>query len=140
MSKQFYQEFKTVMEMVYVVQKAYYAYPTWTPDQIAEFEQKFATNLLKSYKSPHFCKEYAAYEQAVALKHRLKSPQTATEKRLVKILKELELINLACQPYRLEDKEYYRKQADTRLKYEKRLKANQEKNFPPIYSNPKGRK
>lgn len=136
MSKTFYQEFKTVMEMVYVVQKAYMAYPKWTINQIEEFEQKFAANLLKCYKSQRFCKEYAAYEQAVALKHRLKSPQTATEKRLVKILKELELINLACQPYHLDNKEIYRRQADTRLKYEKRLKANQEKPFPPIYINP----
>lgn len=125
MSEKSYQEFKTVMEMVYVVQRAYFAYPRWAINQIEEFEQKFAANLLECYKNRRFCKEYAAYEQAVALKHRLKSPQTATEKRLVKILKELELINLACQPYRLEDKEYYRKQADTRLKYEKRLKANQ---------------
>lgn len=122
-----YQEFKTVMEMAYVVQKSYYAYPKWTSSQIQEFEQKFATNLLKCYKNHRFCREYADYEQAIAKKSNLASPQTSHEKRLKKILKELVLIDLACQPYHLDNKELYRKQADTRLKYEKGLKANQRK-------------
>lgn len=136
MSKKFYQEFKTVMEMVYVVQKAYMAYPKWTINQVEEFEQKFAANLLRCYKNRRFCKEYAAYEQAVAQKNSLKSPKTSLEKRLSKILKELELITLACQPYHLDNKEIYRKQADTRLKYEKRLSANQ-KTSPLFYNQPK---
>lgn len=126
MQQQSYQNFKTVMEMVYVVQKAYYERTAWDNAQINEFEQKFAANMLKCQRNRRFCKEYADYEQAIAYKNSLLFPQTATEKRLKKILKELELIDLACRPYHLEDKEYYRKQADTRLKYEKRLKANQE--------------
>ena len=113
------------MEMVYVVQKAYYERFAWDKVQIEEFEQKFAANMLKCQKSRRFCKEYADYEQAIACKNNLLFSKTATERCLKKILKELELIDLACQPYHLDNKEVYRKQADTRLKYEKRLKANQ---------------
>ena len=133
-----YQEFKTVMEMAYVVQKAYYAYSKWTTKQIEAFEQKFAANLMKCCKSPRFCKEYAMYELAVAQKCYIKIPQNAKEKRLNKILRELALIDLACQPYHLECKEIYRKQADTRLKYEKRLQANQRKNLLHFYRVSKG--
>jgi len=125
MSEKSYQEFKTVMEMVYVVQRAYYERTAWDNAQINEFEQKFAANMLKCQRNRRFCKEYADYEQAVAQKDSWKSPKTALEKRLNKILKELELINLACQPYHSDNKEIMRKQAATRLKYEKRLKDNQ---------------
>ena len=53
------------------------------------------------------------------------SPKSARRARLNKILKEIENIKLACEPYQLNKKEIWRKQADTRLKYEKRLYNNE---------------
>jgi len=119
-----YKKFKTITEMIYVIEKAYTAKERWTEAQRQTFEKGFAENLLEMQKNRKFQKEYALYEEAVAQGEIIMSPQNARQMRLNKVLKEIECIKLACQPYRLDNKEVWRKQADTRLKYEKRLRNN----------------
>ena len=118
----FYRKFKTVNEMIYVINKAYAENTRWTDEQQQSFEQEFAANLMQMLQNKKFQKEYALYEEAVAQGKVIMSPQSARQARLNKILKEIENIKLACEPYQLNKKEIWRKQADTRLKYEKRLR------------------
>ena len=121
----FYRKFKTVNEMIYVINKAYAENTRWTDEQQQSFEQEFATNLMQMLQNKKFQKEYALYEEAVAQGKVIMSPQSARQARLNKILKEIENIKLACEPYQLSKKEIWRRQADTRLKYEKRLYNNE---------------
>lgn len=121
----FYRKFKTVNEMIYVINKAYAENTRWTDEQQQNFEQEFAINLMQMLQNKKFQKEYALYEEAVAQGKVIMSPQSARQARLNKILKEIENIKLACEPYQLNKKEIWRKQADTRLKYEKRLYNNE---------------
>jgi len=122
-----YKDFKTVMEMVYVLQKMSNVKVEWTTEQIKQFEQNFADNMEKCQKSKKFCREYNDYENAVAQRVKIIPPKNKQQRKLNKIIDELVAINLACQPYQLENKEIWRKQADTRLKYEKRLLSNRKK-------------
>jgi len=111
--------------MIYVINKAYAENTRWTDEQQQNFEQEFAINLMQMLQNKKFQKEYALYEEAVAQGKVIMSPQSARQARLNKILKEIENIKLACEPYQLNKKEIWRKQADTRLKYEKRLYNNE---------------
>lgn len=120
-----YKEFKTVKEMVYIIEKAYTAKEQWSKAEQQAFEEGFAENLLRMQKNKKFQREYELYEEAVAQRQIIQSPQSARQVKLNKILKEIEYIKLACQPYRLDNKEIWRRQADTRLKYEKRLYNNE---------------
>lgn len=130
-----YQEFKTVKEMIYIIEKAYAAKKQWTEAEQQAFEEGFAENLLCMQKNKKFQREYELYEEAVAQRQIIQSPQNARQVKLNKILKEIEYIKLACQPYRLDNKEIWRRQADTRLKYEKRLDNNLKTNM--LLSNKK---
>ena len=123
MSEPFYQEFKSVLEMIYVVEKAHYSH--LTAEQKQYFEQNFVRNLLRMQQNKRFQKDYALYEEATAQGKIIRPTQDAHQEKLNALLKEMVAIDLACQPYRLENKEIWRKQADTRLKYEKRLKNNE---------------
>ena len=126
--------FSTVMEMIYVLNKAYANGKNWTEEQKHSFEQNFTENLMLMLQNKKFQKEYALYEEATAQGKIIMSPKSARQVKLNRILREIENITLSCQPYRLDNKEIWHKQADTRLKYEKRLKANQENYFLPIYN------
>ena len=119
-----YKEFKTVMEMVYVVQKMNHTQQNFSLAEKEEFNKKFVSNMAKCQTNRRFCKEYADYDEAVAQRKIILPPENAHQARLNKILKEITAIDLACQPYQLDNKEIWRKQADTRLKYEKRLDNN----------------
>ena len=117
-----YREFKTVNEMIYVIEKAYAMKEHRSEEEWQAFEKGFAENILRMQKNKKFQKEYELYEEAVAQGKIIMSPKSAHQARLNKILKEIEYIKLACQPFQLGNKEIWRKQADTRLKYEKRLR------------------
>lgn len=117
-----YKEFKTIMEMIYIIEKAYTMKERWTEAERQAFEEGFVNNLLRMQKNKKFQKEYALYEEAAAQKQIIIPPKNAYQARLNKILKEIEYIKLACQPFQLGNKEIWHKQADTRLKYEKRLR------------------
>lgn len=115
-----YREFKTVMEMVYILQR--FSRIERSEIETQEFTQRFAQNMLKCWQNRKFCREYRDYEEALAKKDQLKSPKNKREAKLSKILQEVTLIDLACGPLCKDNKEIMRKQADTRLKYEKKLK------------------
>lgn len=115
-----YYKFKTVMEMVYVIEKANNSH--WSKEQMQHFEHNFVENLLTCLQNKKFQKDYALYEEAMAQKHVIIPPEKAYQGKLNRILTEIENIKLSCQSYRLDNKEIWRKQADTRLKYEKRLR------------------
>jgi len=119
-----YQEFKSVMEMVYVVQKMSYAQQSLSAAEIEEFNRNFVANMEKCQKSKKFRREYKDYELASAQGKLIIPPENTQQIRLNKILKEIAAIDLACQPYQSENKEIRCQQADTRLKYEKRLDNN----------------
>ena len=56
-----YRKFKTVNEMIYVINKAYAENMRWTKEQQQSFEQEFAANLIQMLKNKKFQKEYALY-------------------------------------------------------------------------------
>ena len=114
--------FSTVMEMIYVLTKAYVNDKNWTKEQKQRFEQNFTKNLMHMLQNKKFQKEYALYEEATAQRYAIIPPRNVHQAKLNRILKEIENITLSCQPYQLDNKEIWHKQADTRLKYEKRLK------------------
>ena len=119
-----YQEFETVMEMVYIRQKAYYAQKrkAWTKEQKEDFDKKFRANLTRCQKKSEFCKDYADYAEA-SVRGFISKPRTSKDVKLNKITKEIEDIDLACQPLVM-DKEICERQRKTRFKYEKALYGN----------------
>jgi len=124
-----YQEFKNVMEMAYIMEKAQANKERWSTAEREIFEDALIQNFWRMQKNKTFQKEYKLYEEASAQGQIITPPQNTHQATLNKILKEIENIKLACQPYRLDNKEILRKQADIRLKYEKALRANKEKNI-----------
>ena len=120
-----HQEFKTVNEMIYVICKYIYAKKNWTKTQKQEFEERFVENLIRMQQNKKFQKEYMLYEEATAQGKIIVSPQNQRQEKLNEILKEMVAIDLACRPFALDDREIWHKQADTRLKYEKRLRTNE---------------
>ena len=61
-----YKEFKTVMEMIYIIEKAHAMEYRWTETDRQIFEENFVKNLLQMQKNKKFQKEYALYEEAIA--------------------------------------------------------------------------
>lgn len=112
------------MEMFYVIEKANNSH--WSKEQMQHFEHNFVENLLTCLQNKKFQKDYALYEEAMAQKHVIIPPEKAYQGKLNRIPTEIENIKLSCQSYRLDNKEIWRKQADIRLKYEKRLRNKQQ--------------
>lgn len=115
------------MEMAYVLRKNFSKYPTWTEHQAQEFNRKFTKNMIQCSTNPRFCKDLVLYEEATIRKKNSLPPQTKQDIKLNNIIKELELIEQACLPFRVDNREVMYQQANTRLKYEKALRANKEK-------------
>jgi len=118
-----YKEFKTVMEMVYVMQKAHYAKRNWSKAQKDEFEKKFSENYEKCQRNPQFQKDYMDYAEA-SEQGIIKNPKNQREVQLNGILEEVNAIDLACQPLQLDRPSIIKKQRAVRFKYEQRLDAN----------------
>lgn len=112
-----YREFKTVMEMVYVLNKAYINNVNQTDEQKSRFEQNFAANLLHMLQNKKFQKEYALYEEALAQGKIIFPPKTWHQVRLNAILREVYRIEQACQ-------EHTKQPSAICKKYEKRLNNN----------------
>ena len=118
-SKLHYREFKTVLEMVYVEEKANQAKKDWTSKQKEEFDKKFAVNLAKCQKDKEFQEEYALYEEATE-RGGIGFPQTGREKSINRLLNEILDIHIALSPS-FSDNE---KRQKIRFKYEKKLDDN----------------
>lgn len=91
-----YREFKTVMEMVYVLNKAYINNVNQTDEQKRQFEQDFVANLRHMLQNKKFQKEYALYEEASAQGKIIFPPKTWHQVRLNAILREVCRIEQAC--------------------------------------------
>ena len=115
-----YQEFKTVLEMVYVEQKAHYAKERWTEGQKEAFDKKFSANLKKCMKNQKFKEEYDLYLEALE-RGGTSNPQTQREISRNRILEEVNNIYSACMPSKTGDS--FHKRA-IKLKYEKMLDDN----------------
>jgi len=113
----FYRKFKTVNEMIYVINKAYAENTRWTDEQQQSFEQEFATNLMQMLQNKKFQKEYALYEEAVAQGKIIFPPKTWHQVRLNAILREVYRIEQACQAQTKQPSAICRK-------YEKHLNNN----------------
>lgn len=118
-SKLPYREFKTVLEMVYVEEKANQAKKDWTSEQQQEFDKKFAANLTKCQKDPKFQEEYALYVEATE-RGGIGFPQTEKEKSINQMLNELLDIHIALSPSFSNNEKRQR----IRFKYEKKLDDN----------------
>lgn len=124
-----YREFKTVLEMVYVEEKARQSGKKWTKEQQKEFNKKFAANLAKCQKNPKFQEEYDLYlklENGEIVP--TSNPQTLREQKITRMYGEILDIQMALWPtapnngeYKPEDSELYRR---IRFKYEKKLDDN----------------
>ena len=122
-----YQEFETVMEMVYVMQKAHYAQKrsAWSQEQKDEFNKKFNANLARCQKKLKFRRDYENYAEA-SERGMIDKPKTERDVLLNKILKEINSIDLASQPLVL-DKDICLVQRQTRFKYEQALFENKKR-------------
>lgn len=123
-----YQEFETVMEMIYVTQKAHYKKAKWNREQKEEFDKKFHENFIRCQKKPEFEKDYADYVEATK-RGFVKKPQDQRDIVLNKMLEEIKAIDLACQPLVIDDKNTAQKQKATRIKYETLLNRNKIKRY-----------
>ena len=128
-----YQEFETVMEMIYVTQKAHYKKAKWNKEQKEEFDKKFHENFIRCQKKPEFEKDYADYVEATK-RGFVKKPQDQRDIVLNKMLEEIKAIDLACQPLVIDDKNTAQKQKATRIKYETLLNRNRIKRYNNIAS------
>lgn len=116
-----YQEFETVMEMVYVLQKAHYAQQksAWSKEQKEDFTKKFNANLARCQRRLKFRKDYDDYIEA-SEREVIGNPKTQRDITLKQIKEEVRLIDLACQPL-TSDEETAKQQRATRFRYEQSL-------------------